>query len=66
MTRIELQLTDKTIVRRDDGLVDKIELHADNQAVVLIVGPAGAHAAAEAGAHLLAAARRQHIPTTTP
>jgi hypothetical protein len=64
MNRIELRLAEDTLVHRDDGLLDRIELHTNGVAVVLIIGPAGAYAAAETGAHLLAAARRQHVPET--
>jgi hypothetical protein len=62
MTRIELRLTEQTRVHRNDGLLDRIELHAGDVVISLVVGPAGAHVAAETGAHLLAAGRRQHIP----
>ncbi len=65
MNRITLRLDERTIVSRQDGLLDAIELHGPNGLVVsIIVGPAGARVAGEAGSHLLAAARRQYIPTT--
>jgi hypothetical protein len=63
-TRIELPLSERVVVRHDDGLLDRIELHAGDLVISLVVGPAGARTVTEAGAHLLAAGRRQHIPTT--
>jgi hypothetical protein len=64
MPRIELRLDERTRVHREDGLLDRIDLYADDLAISLIVGPAGARVASETGAHLLAAGRRQYVPTT--
>ncbi len=65
-TRIELRLDERTRVHRDDGLLDRIDLHTPGDLIIsLVVGPAGARIASETGAHLLAAGRRQYVPTTT-
>jgi hypothetical protein len=62
VNRIELRLTDDTLVHRRDGLLDVIELYGPDLTIALTVGPAGARAASESGAQLLAATRRQMIP----
>jgi hypothetical protein len=64
VTRVEIRLDEWTRVTRQDGLLDVIELRGRDVVVSLTVGPAGADAAAQAGAQFTAAAERQHIPET--
>lgn len=65
MIRVDIELDAHTRVTRRDGLLDVIVITGRDVEVTMTVGPSGAMAAEEAGAHLLAAARRQYIPVTT-